>query len=299
MNDAEPPLEAILARIDPTLRLLDAERLKGGVSAGIFALQLAPPARPATAVLRLLPAGAALDGAAEARLLRRLGRAGYPVPAVLGHCASGVDTPSGALLLERIEGETDLTPGPARVDRCAALLLRLHELPCADFDPFPDQPEHPVPAGWTDLDASRTSVLRELTLAHPPRPTGPPVLCHGDFWPGNQLWRGEDDLVVIDWEDAGFGDRLLDLAIARLELAWEAGVPAMDRFTETYLAGSPDEAALRAALPAWDLRQTLLRLAWLPGWNLPEAVTRWSLAVGLHHAERAAAALDPSFSLRT
>lgn len=283
-------LEGLLAQLSPEARLRGAERLKGGVSAGVYSLELVGSA-PCRAVLRLLPEKAALDGDAEARLMHALAHHDFPVPKVLAHCGPFPDAPSGALLLEHVDGETDLTPGPERVDLMAALLLRLHALPQAAFVPFPGQPDHPMPTLWQDLDDDRMQALRATALAHPPASTGAPVLCHGDFWPGNLLWRREGGIAVLDWEDAGFGDRLLDLAIARLELAWEAGVPAMERFTETYLAGSGDADALRAALPARDLHVTLLRLAWLPGWKLPAATTQWCLEVGLHHAERAAAAL--------
>jgi aminoglycoside phosphotransferase (APT) family kinase protein len=298
MEEPLPDLVSLLRQIDPTLELLGAERLEGGISAGVFALQLRSPAIPSTAVLRVLPADATLDGAEEARLLDRLARAGYPVPAVLGHCIANQGAPAGALLLEHVDGAKDMTPDAERVDHCAALLLRLHDLPCATFEPFPRQPDHPLPERWTGLDATRVHALRDLAVAHPPERTGATVLCHGDFWPGNLLWRRER-AVVLDWEDAGFGDRLLDLAVARLELAWEAGIPAMERFTDSYVNGSADPDALRAALPTWDLHVTLLRLAWLPGWGLPEAVEGWSLAVGLHHAERAAASLEPRFESRT
>lgn len=285
-------LARLLAELAPTQSLRRAERLKGGISAGIFAVEFEDSSSSDSAVLRLLPAGADLDGTAEARLMRTLGARGFPVPEVLADCGPGAGAPAGAVLLEHVAGDTDLTPGPARVEAMAALLLHLHALPRTPFEPFPAQPDHPMPERWRDLDAERVATLRETALAHPPASTGAAVLCHGDFWPGNLLWRSGGGVAVLDWEDAGFGDRLLDLAIARLELAWEAGIPAMERFTETYLAGTREASRLRAALPAWDLHVTLLRLAWLPGWNLPAPTTQWCLGVGLHHAEQAAAALE-------
>ena len=43
------------------------------------------------------------------------------------------------------------------------------------------------------------------------------VLLHGDFWPGNLLWKDGRLVAVIDWEDAALGDPLADLANSRLE----------------------------------------------------------------------------------
>ena len=56
------------------------------------------------------------------------------------------------------------------------------------------------------------------------------VLLHGDFWPGNILWRDGQIVGVIDWEDAAFGDPLADIANTRLELLWAFGVEAMRQF---------------------------------------------------------------------
>lgn len=68
---------------------------------------------------------------------------------------------------------------------------------------------------------------------------GPPVLLHGDFWPGNVMWRGKTIAAILDWEDAAVGDALSDLACARVELACAAGVDAAEMFTAAYGAVRP------------------------------------------------------------
>lgn len=40
----------------------------------------------------------------------------------------------------------------------------------------------------------------------------PQGLCHGDFHPLNVIWRGQDVAAVIDWEFAGRGPDLYDVA---------------------------------------------------------------------------------------
>jgi aminoglycoside phosphotransferase (APT) family kinase protein len=37
-------------------------------------------------------------------------------------------------------------------------------------------------------------------------------VLHGDYWPGNVLWRDGRLVGVIGWEEAAFGDPLADLA---------------------------------------------------------------------------------------
>src|SRR5687767_2566978 len=62
------------------------------------------------------------------------------------------------------------------------------------------------------------------------------VVLHGDYWPGNVMWRQRSLVAVIDWEDACLGDPLADLATARVELLCRYGAEAMERFTTRYLA---------------------------------------------------------------
>lgn len=63
-----------------------------------------------------------------------------------------------------------------------------------------------------------------------------PTLLHGDYWPGNILWRNGKLVGVVDWEDSFLGNPLYDLAIARLELSWIFSLDIMDEFTRAYLS---------------------------------------------------------------
>jgi aminoglycoside phosphotransferase (APT) family kinase protein len=92
------------------------------------------------------------------------------------------------------------------------------------------------------------------------------VLLHGDFWPGNILWRDGTLVAVIDWEDAKLGDPLTDLAISRLDILWIFGVDAMHSFTHHYMSMM---AIDYTNLPYWDLCAAL-RLVRLAGSNLAE-----------------------------
>ena len=83
------------------------------------------------------------------------------------------------------------------------------------------------------------------------------VLLHGDFWPGNILWRNGQIVGVIDWEDAALGDPLADIANSRLELLWAFGVEAMQRFTDHYQSLADIDFA---NLPYWELYAALRRI---------------------------------------
>ncbi len=76
------------------------------------------------------------------------------------------------------------------------------------------------------------------------------VLLHGDYWPGNNLWKNSVLQAVVDWEDASIGDPLYDLAITRHDVLMIYGADSMTLFTETYQKGT---GFILTHLPYWDL----------------------------------------------
>ncbi len=106
--------------------------------------------------------------------------------------------------------------------------------------------------------------IREVLEAAWPLPQrNPSALLHGDFWPGNLLWRDGQLVGIIDWEDAAIGDPLADVANSRLEVLWAFGVDAMRRFTEQYRALTSLDWT---NLPYWDLCAALRHAAHAADW---------------------------------
>ena len=91
----------------------------------------------------------------------------------------------------------------------------------------------------------------------------PDRLLHGDYWPGNVLWREGKLAAVLDWEETELGDPLADIAVARLDLAWAFGMDAMETFTRCYQEQS--ELDWRN-LPCWDLCVALRPMSNLARW---------------------------------
>ena len=91
----------------------------------------------------------------------------------------------------------------------------------------------------------------------------PDVLLHGDYWPGNTLWRDNQLVAVIDWEDARRGDPLADLASSRLEILWAFGIDAMQDFTRHYQALTTLDTT---NLPYWELFAALRPAFKLSDW---------------------------------
>jgi aminoglycoside phosphotransferase (APT) family kinase protein len=209
--------------------LLRTWELPGGVSGGATALELRHPDGETAQFVVRRHQRAA----AEFRLLGLLHDARVPVP---DPCLARADY----IVTAFIEGEPGTQHGdPATL---ATTLAALHR------------------TDWTGLDLSFLPHLSSRNDA---------VLLHGDFWPGNTLWRDGELVALIDWEDAAVGDPLVDLANGRLEVLFAFGEDAMDEFTHAYRAAMPELDY--ADLPQWDLYAVRRLVPELPKWGLDPA----------------------------
>ena len=115
----------------------------------------------------------------------------------------------------------------------------------------------------------------------------PRSLVHGDFHPANIVVSGHGRICVLDWELAGWGPSLLDLAAltsgrwppsrrAALERAYRTGGP--DRW--------PDDDEFSVALECCRLHLALQWLGWATDWAPePRRATDW-VAAATRCAER-------------
>ncbi len=212
------------------------------------------------------------SAAREFHTLQAVHEAGIAAPAPLLLDTSGDLFAEPVMLIEFVEGEPDYAPAdPARfVAQLAEQLAAIHRLRGANPN-LAHLPQQAIrlsrqmssrPACLDEsLDEGRLRATLEATwpLPQPAEPT----LLHGDFWPGNILWRDGRIAGVVDWEDAEIGHPLGDLAIARLDLLWTCGVEAMHAFTHRYQALTGE--ALHE-LPYWDLIAALRPAGRLVEW---------------------------------
>lgn len=257
--------------------------LTGGISAETTALLVARPdggeeklvVRQHGAVDR---AANPRIAATEHQLLQLLQAEGIPAPRPRFLDESCAILPSPYIVVEYIEGSPDGAPDDddALIERMAAQLAAIHRLTPLrhDLSFLPNQAVK-VTRRLSEGTASEPSwfpaarLRASLLTAWPLRRRNPPDLLHGDFWRGNLLWRDEQLVGVIDWEDARVGDPLADLANARLELLWFRGEAAMQRFTERYLALTGCDCT---NLTFWDLYTAWRAGMRLSGWGLaPDA----------------------------
>lgn len=284
---ADPRFAQVVRVMSAQAELLRVWPLAGGVSAQVTALEIRLPGgrRDRLVVRQYGAANLAADphaAAGEAELLGVLRAAGLPVPRPRHADESGRILPGPYLVVDFVDGEAlrgpPADPGDA-ARQLAAVLAAIHRVPRppAGLRFLRDKSEmftarlgaHPAAL---DETLAEGRIRAALARAWPPARHNEPVLLHGDFWPGNTLWRDGALAAVIDWEDAGYGDPLADLANGRLEIAMLLGAAAMREFTRRYraLMGTLDYAGL----PAWDLCAALRPAGRMSSWGLDPAALR-------------------------
>jgi fructosamine-3-kinase len=83
---------------------------------------------------------------------------------------------------------------------------------------------------WQKLGASAAEAIERRCAG---AELGQAVLLHGDFKPSNLHWTDDGELLVLDWEFAYAGPRLMDIAqLAR----WDPPAPFLDAFAASYRA---------------------------------------------------------------
>jgi aminoglycoside phosphotransferase (APT) family kinase protein len=200
-------------------------------------------------VVRVQPDADRFDIAeAEVEVQRWCEDVGYPAPHVLALFEPGQLTEASAQVMRRVPGVPMLAAmvpriwrAPALVGLLADLHVRLHSTPIEDW-PLPEvslarRRLRPV-SGWVDqLDDPELRVaLARVEDLIPYLEDQPKVACHGDFHPLNVLVDGSA-ASVIDWTDAGLGDRHGD--VARTQLLFRVAAVAAD---------SPAERAILKAV---------------------------------------------------
>ena len=216
----------------------------------------------------------------EFKLLQLLHSEGLAVskPYYLDQSSEIFSTPY--VVIGYIEGEPEFSHNnvPNLILQLVTQLSRIHQVDCSNLDvSFLPQyekkvaeklGERPVNVDET-LDEGRIRDVLEAVWPLPQENIS--VLLHGDFWPGNILWRNGQLVGVIDWEDAALGDPLADLAHSRLEILWAFGINAMQSFTHHYQSMTTIDFI---NLPYWDLYAALRPISQIGEWGLDDSTEK-------------------------
>ena len=263
-SEIHDKFEQLVQKIVPQSKLLRAWELKGGVSAQVTALEIERPDRQTQKMIVRQHGAVDLQqnpqiAADEFKLLQITRSAGLATPAPYYVDQSGDIFPTPCVVIEYIEGNTEFALDHVAdfIPQFATHLARIHAVDYSNLDLsfLPTQEQKyakKVSERPPNLDESiDEGCIRDvLESAGRLSQHNASVLLHGDFWPGNLLWKDGRLVAVIDWEDAALGDPLADVANSRLEILWAFGIDAMHSFTQQYQSIAPIDFTY---LPIWDL----------------------------------------------
>jgi len=289
------------------------ERLTGGADFWVYGLRFAGPGLPprwsAPLVARVPAAAARYDMLQQDSAVQCWAAArGYPAPEVLTVLAPGQALPSPVQVMARVPGvplvaASDRPWGfPQLLTRMGGAHAELHRLGRPPADAHPGK----VPDKWLRLTRRLTQSgdcgqlagpLRAVELVAGRLEVADPVVCHGDFHPGNVLAApGGSALHVIDWTSVGVGDRHGDIAWTLLwfEIAAVAAPRPMGllmrvlrgRLARAYLTGyrrvlPVDRERVRLWRPVsllriWSAAEASQRGFFGPEPRLPARLTGWA-----------------------
>lgn len=277
----EKHFEQIAQRIDPRNKLLRAWELKGGISARVTALEIEQSDGQRKKLIVRQHGAVDLKqnpqiAADEFKLLYRLQSAHLATPLPYYFDQSGEILSTPYVVIDYIEGKTEFAPSDAQdlISQLATHLSSIHAVNYAQLDLsfLPSQEaisaeklrEHQEDE---EAEAQERQIQHALEAVWPFPQHNPSVLLHGDFWPGNVLWKDRQLVAIIDWEDARIGDPLSDLANSRLEILWAFGNEAMQRFTAYYRSLTNINLT---TLPHWDLYAAWRPVAQFAEWAADE-----------------------------
>lgn len=274
-KDLLASLDSVVEAIAEGARVRRYWNLLGGISAQMTGLEaVMKDGRLERFILRRR--GSSETVAMEYRLLELLTETAVPAPVPVLIDISGMIFPEPFLVLRMMHGRPDYARRDvlATAEKMAAALAEIHALDIELLASagLPNQKlrlerRARADSGPYDEGMDQARILTIVKENWSSQLDERAHLVHGDFWPGNILWRDEVICGIIDWEDAELGDPLLDVAISRLDVLWIYGFEAMDAFTQCYRSLT---GANYQALPFWDLvcalRPAFSLAEWASGW---------------------------------
>ena len=223
---------------------------------------------------------------ALARLAAWLGAQRLPVsaPVAASDGRPQVEADGASLGLQRvIEGDLLDTADHAQVREAGAVLARLHSAlasyPHTDGVPVPYASATPLAdqvTGWLDaasdhLPTEALHILRRLVAEAPADPL-PTQLVHGDYRSANILCTGRFVTAVLDFEEARFDHRVVELARSAVLLGtrFRDWGPVSAAVRAALIDGYESESPLTAEERAWfDVLVLWYSLACIPAGNDP------------------------------
>jgi len=251
--------------------------LRGGISSSVHLVHMlnGDGVKRAVVVRRYGEYWQRVDRAACAReykLLTALAETDFPAPRPLLLDAEGGAFGAPTVVITRLPGRPECAPRDLSdyLQQMAHTLAQLHRLPTDGLDFLPNQRDmvnRSLGSPKETDDPLQQAVWAAALAAWPIASQSPQrVLVHGDYWPGNMLWRRGRLVGVVDWEQPRLGEPTKDIATCQGDLWVLFGKAAADEFLDRYVAAGGQ--------PVHDLRFWQLLIS---TWAVPE-MPEWAVA---------------------
>ena len=238
MNIDKERLLETLQNLFPGVHLIGIKPLEGGVSSDVFLIEVQIDRTLKKLVLRTSggpPAENIIE--TEFELLKVIYGKEIPCaePLLLDTSCKTMD--KEFMLMSFLEGSIDIPDGKdlSFIKEMAKKLRIIHQ---TDIRSLPKLPLRIDPLEdlfeYLPLYKNMDKLKRFLEQKTDTQYKGKRVFLHGDYWPGNILWKKSQITGIVDWEYAAIGDPISDLAVTSLELRYEYGVKGMKKFLEIY-----------------------------------------------------------------
>ena len=253
----------------PDGRLIDVKRLEGGHSCDVFMLDIESIDGETKLVFRSessYPADNSIE--TEFNLLKALNKTNLLVSDAIYLDTSCKILDRPFMLTSYLNGSAG-THNEKVIGDHQLMAIQLRNIHQIDIDNLPDLSlrVNPldellsfIPQGqdWKEI----RSFMENLSMDEY---KGKKCLLHGDFWPGNIVWKNENISGILDWEYAAIGDPLADLAVTCLDARYSNGEMGMNSFKQKYLG---NEKIDEYRFNLWLIYISASTLYHLDVWNL-------------------------------
>lgn len=198
---------------------------------------------------------------------------GLPAAEPLWGESSGIFE-SSAIVTSFVDGYAELAPSDweSWAEQLATALVQLHAIAVDDSTATvlargaPGGDDDETPENFFDNPDARP-LLDRLHEVRARTELGEPTLIHGDFWPGNTLWRAGRLEAIIDWENAALADPAADVAYCASDMRYLGLDEAADHLIATYRDQS---GRALESLEYWNLASLCRPMPdiaiWVPAW---------------------------------
>lgn len=274
-------IQALLDIILPNAKSFTIHQVAGSYSnfTNLVKVEFATKETQSIVVRRYNQANGEIDEKArrEFKALELLQKHGIPVPKPLYIDDDGSVLGSPGIVTAFVKGQQIELPTQAFewgqvAAKTASMLARIHAVPF-DKKIKPYLMDDTVEVAWFIKSSTIPEYMRAdpdgeivwhlVNDLLPKRQPTASVFCHTDYWSGNILWHDGEISAVVDWEEAAYGERGMDVAYCRMEYYLEGLEDAADTFLKVYeeKIGKPVKN-----LGLWELAASARPMTDLSGW---------------------------------